>query len=77
MAPAWTELAEHYVNDDGITIAKMDGTQNEVEGFEIKGFVAPCVQQRSSATALLTWWRFVNAARRRLPLTFSSADTAK
>ena len=41
MAPAWTALAEHYDKDDGVTIAKMDGTANEVEGFEIKGYVVP------------------------------------
>lgn len=38
MAPAWTALAEHYSNDDGVTIAKMDGTANEVDVFEIKGY---------------------------------------
>ena len=32
------ELAEHYAENDKVTVAKMDGTTNEAAGLEVKGF---------------------------------------
>ena len=38
LAPVLDELAEHYAENDKVTIAKMDGTTNEAAGLEVKGF---------------------------------------
>lgn len=38
MAPMWSELADAYAEDQDVTIAKMDGTVNEVDQLEVKGY---------------------------------------
>ena len=38
LAPIWDQLAEHFQNNEDVTIAKMDSTKNEVEGISIEGF---------------------------------------
>jgi protein disulfide isomerase len=38
MAPIWTELATAYAGDDTLTIGKMDGTDNEADSVEVKGY---------------------------------------
>jgi protein disulfide isomerase len=35
LAPDWTRLAAHYAAEEEITIAKMDGTANEVAGLNV------------------------------------------
>jgi protein disulfide-isomerase A1 len=38
LAPIYEELGEAYADNDNIVIAKMDGTANEVEGINVRGF---------------------------------------
>jgi len=38
IAPIWDELAEKYKDKVDLTIAKIDGVDNEVDGFEVDGF---------------------------------------
>ncbi|KAJ2959631.1 hypothetical protein NQZ79_g4932 [Umbelopsis isabellina] len=41
LAPIWEELAQHYVDDKNIVIAKLDGTENDLPasaGLKIEGF---------------------------------------
>jgi protein disulfide-isomerase A1 len=36
--PIYSDLGEHYASNKNIVVAKMDGTANEVEGIDIRGF---------------------------------------
>mmetsp|Transcript_20789 Transcript_20789/g.30787 ORF Transcript_20789/g.30787 Transcript_20789/m.30787 type:complete len:465 (-) Transcript_20789:26-1420(-) len=38
LAPEYEKLADHYAEDDGVIIAKMDSTANEVDSVQIQGF---------------------------------------
>jgi len=38
LEPTYTKLAEAYAGSNDVVIAKMDGTENEVDGLSIKGF---------------------------------------
>jgi len=38
LEPIYNELGEAFANADDVVIAKMDGTENEVEGLAVKGF---------------------------------------
>ena len=38
LAPIWDKLAEEFANDKSIVIAKVDATENEVDGVNIKSF---------------------------------------
>eukprot|EP00049_Salpingoeca_infusionum_P017095 m.351735 g.351735 ORF g.351735 m.351735 type:complete len:463 (-) comp16334_c0_seq1:106-1494(-) len=38
LEPIYNELGEFYADNENIVIAKMDGTANEVEGVEVRGF---------------------------------------
>lgn len=38
LAPVYEELAAFYKDDDGVIIAEMDSTANEVDGINIRGF---------------------------------------
>lgn len=39
MAPAWREFADKMLNDrDDVVVAKIDWTQHQIPGIEIKGF---------------------------------------
>ena len=36
--PIWTKLGKHFASNDDVIIAKMDGTGNEVDGLNVRGF---------------------------------------
>jgi len=38
LAPIWDELGEHYKGKEGLVIAKMDATANEVDEVQVSGF---------------------------------------
>jgi len=38
LAPIWEQIAEKYADKKDLVIAKVDGTENEVDGVEIEGF---------------------------------------
>ena len=38
MAPIWDQIAEKYADRKDLVIAKVDGTENEVDGAEVEGF---------------------------------------
>ena len=38
LAPIWDQIAEKYADKKDLVIAKVDGTENEVDGVEVEGF---------------------------------------
>jgi len=38
LAPIWDQIAEKYADRKDLVIAKVDGTENEVDGAEVEGF---------------------------------------
>jgi protein disulfide-isomerase A1 len=38
LEPIYNDLGEHYASNKNIVIAKMDGTANEVDGIDVRGF---------------------------------------
>ena len=36
--PTWNRLGKNYKDNESVAIAKMDGTENELEEVEMKGF---------------------------------------
>jgi thiol-disulfide isomerase/thioredoxin len=43
LAPIWVELAEKYVNDDSIIIAKVDATKNDIPGTCVCMYLRVCM----------------------------------
>jgi protein disulfide-isomerase A1 len=38
LAPIWDQLGEHFASNNNVVIAKMDGTGNEADGINVRGF---------------------------------------
>lgn len=38
LAPIWDQLAEHFIEDKDVVIAKMDATKNEVVSVQVQAF---------------------------------------
>ena len=36
--PIWNKLGKRYKESDAVAVAKMDGTENELEDLDLKGF---------------------------------------
>ena len=38
LAPIWDQLAEHFMDDKEVVIAKVDATKNEIADIPVQGF---------------------------------------
>lgn len=86
LAPTWEELGEHFAKDSNIVVAKMDGTENEVDGLVANGYPTIKFYPAGSKTAgsgssynggrdLDSLIQFLESSRKSSPSKEAAADT--